>query len=418
MPKTFDDLGLSDRALDVIHKLGWRDPTWVQAATIPQIMHGRDVIARAQTGSGKTGAFGFPLTERVKGPGIKALVLAPTRELVVQVTRDLNTYAEGTEFRAVAVYGGVPYEPQIAELRDPATTCIVATPGRLLDLLARKSVSLDDIQFLIMDEADRMLDYGFLPEVERVIKFLRGDRQTAIFSATLPKQVAKLALKYMANPREIHPDPTEAMPESAEHFEVRAPSSTKGAALIALLQQEEPTSAIVFVRTRESARDLEERLRAKGLDAVALHGDLKQAQREEVFGRFRAATLPVLVATDVAARGLDVTHCTHVVNYDLPEAPEDYVHRAGRTARAGRPGRIFSIVTEKDEQTLKRMLQVVKVRLSAYKLDVPDAHLTPEEVQARRERKKADENVPARYRSENLQSAEEKLGTGGKKRRT
>ena len=333
MPKTFDDLGLSERALDVIHRLGWRDPTFVQAAAIPHLLHGRDVIARAQTGSGKTGAFGFPMTDRLKGPGIKGLVLAPTRELVVQVTEDLNRYAEGTSFRAVAVYGGVPYDPQVEALRDPATTCVVATPGRLLDLLARKQVALNEVEMLVLDEADRMLDFGFLPEVERVIRFVRGDRQTALFSATMPKEVATLARKYMVNPRDVHPAPEEAMPANAEHFTVNVPSSTKTATLAALLAQEAPQSAIVFTRTREGARTLEEKLQERGIAAVALHGDLRQKERERIFQGFREGTLRILVATDVAARGLDVASVSHVVNYDPPEDPEDYVHRAGRTAR-------------------------------------------------------------------------------------
>ncbi len=345
---------------------GWREPTPVQALAVPALATGKDVIVRAETGSGKTGAFGLVLTDAVRGPGIKALVLAPTRELAQQVARDLNALATGAAFRAAAVYGGVPYDEQLAAIRDPATTCLVATPGRLLDFLGKKQVDLSEVRVVIVDEADRMLDFGFLPDVERILQRVPKERQTGLFSATMPKEVAKLARTYLANPREIAPNAAALVPESSEHYVAEVPSSRKTAALLAVLEREAPGSALVFTRTRESARRVADALAARGFAARAFHGDLAQDEREALVAAWRAGDVRLIVATDVAARGLHVPHVTHVVNFDVPEEPEQYVHRAGRTARAGARGRIITLVSERDVDGWKAAQDAARIRPRRY----------------------------------------------------
>ena len=365
---SFDDLPLSERAREAVHALGWRTPTPIQEKVVPQLAMGRDVIGRAQTGSGKTAAFGLVLADTVKAPGVQALVLAPTRELAVQIADDLNALARGAPFRAVAIYGGVPYEPQLAALRDPETTCIVATTGRLLDLLARRQVMLDQVRFVVIDEADRMLDLGFLPEVERVLKLIPGGRQTALFTATMPKKVAQLAHRYMAHAREV--EVGAATPETAEHYRVDVPSMHRTAALRALLERERPERALVFTRTREGSDRLAWELEEAGVDAVAFHGELRQDERARVLQGFRDGALRLVVATDVAARGLDIEGVTHVVNYEAPEEAEQYVHRAGRTARAGRRGRVFTLVTENDGARVVAAERAARVTLQPYPLSI------------------------------------------------
>lgn len=367
-PVGFDDLPVSERAREAVHALGWREPTPIQCQVVPQLVAGRDVIGRAETGSGKTAAFGLYLTDAVKAPGIQALVLAPTRELVTQIAGDLNKLAAGAPFRAVAVYGGVPYDDQLAAMRDPGTTCVVATTGRLLDLLARRQVLLDHVRVVVIDEADRMLDLGFLPEVERVLKFIPGGRQTALFTATMPKKVAQLAHRYMSHPREV--EVGRATPESAEHHRIDVASQYKFAALVALVEKERPARAIVFTRTREGSQLLADQLVRAGVLAVAFHGDLTQPQRERVVDNLKAGRTALVVATDVAARGLDVPDITHVVNYDVPEEAETYVHRAGRTARAGKAGRVFTLVTENDGAHAQAAERAAKLKMRPYPLAI------------------------------------------------
>ena len=366
----FDDLPITERAREAAHALGWRTPTPIQVAVLPQLAARRDVIGRAQTGSGKTGAFGLWLTDEVKAPGIQALVLAPTRELVVQIARDLNALAAGASFSAEPIYGGVPYEPQLAALARPETTCIVATTGRLLDLLARKQVMLDKVRVVILDEADRMLDLGFLPEVERILKLVPGSRQTALFTATMPKRIAQLAHRYMAHPREI--EVGAVTPASSQHHRLDVASQNKRAALIALLRAESPKRAIVFVRTREQATRLARELSDDGFPALGLHGDLTQPERERVVRAIAEGEAGLVVATDVAARGLDLP-ITHVINFDVPEDADQYVHRAGRTARAGKQGRVFTIVTEADGAHAEAAERAAGRRLAPYHLDVEGA---------------------------------------------
>lgn len=365
---SWDYLPLSERARETVHRLGWREPTPIQQLVIPHLAVGRDVIGRAETGSGKTGAFGIVMTDAVKAPGVQALVLAPTRELVTQIATELNKLAADAPFRAAPIYGGVSYEPQLAALADPQTTCIVATTGRLLDLLARKQVLLDKVRVVVIDEADRMLDLGFLPEVERILKLVPGARQTALFTATMPKKIAQMAHKYMSHPRELEVGPQ--TPESAEHYRIDVPSQHKLAALLALLEKERPKMGLVFTRTREGSQALAKDLLAADVPAVAFHGDLEQRQRERVVASLKEGRTSLVVATDVAARGLDITGITHVVNFDVPEEAEQYVHRAGRTARAGKSGRVFTLVTENDGAHLAAAEKAAQRKLKPYPLTI------------------------------------------------
>ena len=372
---SFDDLPISERAREVAHQLGWRAPTPIQKLVLPQLAMRRDVIGRAETGSGKTAAFGLWLTDEVSAPGVQALVLAPTRELVVQITEELNKLAKGAPFRAVAVYGGVPYDPQLAALREGETTCVVATTGRLLDLLARKQVLLDRVRVVVLDEADRMLDLGFLPEVERILKLIPGARQTALFTATMPKRVATLAHQYMSHPREVEVGPM--TPETAEHYRIDVHSDSKLDALVALLEKEKPREGLVFTRTRDGAQKLARELVERGVLATALHGDLDQRARERIVQNLKEGRTALVVATDVAARGLDIAGITHVINYDVPEEAEQYVHRAGRTARAGRHGRVFTLVTENDGAHMLAAEKAAKTKLKSFMVNVEGVRSAP-----------------------------------------
>lgn len=362
MASGFDALPLSERARDAIHRLGWRVPTPIQEAALAPILAGHDLIGEAATGSGKTAVFGLLLAERIRGPGVTALVLVPTRELALQVTADLVALAGGGDLKPVAVYGGVPHAPQLAALADPTTTCIVATPGRLLEFAAMKRVKLADMRFCIVDEVDRLFDLGFITDVERILGDLPRGRQLAMFSATFPPRVAALARRYLPTARHAKPGGRVDLPESAEHFKLEVASSLKKDALLALLASEEPASCLIFAKKRDGADALARWLEKQGVACRALHGDLAQPAREAALAAFRAGEAKVLVATDVAARGLDVPVVTHVVNYDLPEGTDAYVHRAGRTARAGRKGRVVTMVTEQDRSLLGRVVENLGIR--------------------------------------------------------
>jgi superfamily II DNA/RNA helicase len=360
----FDKLGLSPRVRDAVHALGWRRPTPIQEAAVPLLLRGRDVLGHAPTGSGKTGAFGLVLSERMQAPGIRALVLVPTRELCLQITRDLNALSQAGPLKAASVYGGVPFEPQLASIADPAVTCLVATPGRLIEFLGMRRVRLDRVEILVVDEADRMLDLGFLPDVESLIRSVPARVQMALFSATFPRKVLALTRRYMPAAKMLSPQ-SDAMPGGLVHATIEVPSSLRREALLALLKKEEPGSCLVFVRKRAGADDLARWLVGQGVDAAPIHGDLAQAAREGTLAQFRDGALRFLVATDVAARGLDIPAVTHVVNFEIPEDAEAYIHRAGRTARAGRGGKVVTLVSEQDRGRFASLRRGVPVRFAS-----------------------------------------------------
>ncbi|MDR7420181.1 MAG: DEAD/DEAH box helicase [Armatimonadota bacterium] len=344
---TFGGLVLSPGMLRAISRLGWTEPTPIQSKVIPALMDGRDIAGQAQTGSGKTGAYAIPMIERLdrEARGIQALVLAPTRELAIQiadVVRDLG----GPKVRAVTLFGGQPIERQIAALRQGPSVA-VATPGRLLDHLNRRTVRLETVRFLVLDEADRMLDMGFLPDVEAIIRLTPASRQTALFSATLPDAVATIAARYMRNPSWIKISATAPTVETVKQYYLEVAEQDKVRAVRLLLESGDVPSALVFRRTRRGVDRLGRLLRDRRIDATVLHGDMTQGARLRALEAFSSGRTRVLIATNVAARGLDL-EISHVINHDMPEDVETYVHRVGRTARAGRAGEAITFVGEGD----------------------------------------------------------------------
>jgi ATP-dependent RNA helicase RhlE len=335
---SFADLGVSEVVSRELAKHGIGSPFAVQGMVIPDVLAGHDVLAQSPTGSGKTLAFGLPLVERLKDsdPRPSALVLAPTRELALQIVEDLRPLAHVRALSIAAVYGGAGI---VKQARIAARAHIlVATPGRLLDLIDRRDVSLKQVRLLVLDEADRMLDMGFRPVVDRIVKMTASERQTLLFSATLQGEVGRIAAAYTTNPRRHeHAHPAECK-GAVEHRFVSVSHEAKVDRLVAELSAPDRGLTLVFVRTKRGADRLVKRLAASSVQAVAMHGDKSQSQREKALARFEAGHVNTLVATDVAARGIDVSGITHVINYDMPATREDYVHRVGRTARAGADG--------------------------------------------------------------------------------
>ena len=333
-------------------------PFQIQALVIPEALQGGDVLAKSPTGSGKTLAFAIPIVQQLRPDQRRpaALVLVPTRELCAQVTEELELVA-GEGITVAAVYGGVPLRAQAREARDAHV--IVATPGRLQDLVDRGLVSLDAVTVLVLDEADRMLDMGFKPQVDRIVRLLPGKRQTMFFSATLDGEVGELARRYTHFPARFEGQlPQERRIGEVDHQFVPVTAETKVPTLVELLRRDDRGLALVFVRTKAGADRLVEKLRRHDVDAVAIHGDKGQAQRERALSRFDAGKVRTLVATDVAARGLDVEDVTHVINYDPPEDPDAYTHRVGRTGRAGRGGVGITLVLPEQQADVSRVARL------------------------------------------------------------
>jgi ATP-dependent RNA helicase DeaD len=365
---SFKDLGLTEELLRTLEELGYEEPTPIQAQAIPELLGGHDVIGQAQTGSGKTAAFGLPMLEYLD-PGneeTQAIVLTPTRELCIQVTQALRAYSEHMEdVEVVAVFGGAPIKDQQARLRHGAQV-VVATVGRMMDLISRQSLVLTAARYVVLDEADEMLDLGFIEDVEKILRLTPSGRQTALFSATIPGPVARLAEEYMYDPVTIRVTPRKLTVDTVEQAYVEVDQRKKLERLVEVLKAEEPEQAIIFARTKIGAARLGKQLADKGLRVKALHGDLSQGQRDGVMISFKEHKTPLLVATDIAARGLDIEHVTHVINYDLPNNTEIYVHRIGRTGRVGRTGRAITFVTPKQLGDLKAIERGVKVSIGAW----------------------------------------------------
>jgi ATP-dependent RNA helicase DeaD len=366
----FSSLGLADSLLAAVTSLGYEEPTPVQRETIPLMLSGQDLLAQAATGTGKTAAFALPLLHRLiedaSGRGrTRALVLVPTRELAMQVAEAIHKYGRGTGLSVVPVYGGASMQQQIRAL-DRGADIVIATPGRALDHLRRKTLSLEAIEILVLDEADEMLDMGFAEDLEALLDATPGTRQTTLFSATLPARILSIAQKHLRKPQRV----TIAREKTAAGKLPRVRQvayivrrAQKAEALGRVLDMEDPTSAIVFCRTRLEVDSLVETLNAHGYRAEALHGGMQQRQRDMVMNRFRAAKTDLLIATDVAARGLDIEHLSHVVNYDLPAAAESYVHRIGRTGRAGREGTAITLAEPREHRLLRSIEQITKQKI-------------------------------------------------------
>jgi ATP-dependent RNA helicase DeaD len=377
---TFDSLGLDRRVLRALKDVGYEAPSPIQAATIPALMADRDLVGLAQTGTGKTAAFALPILSKidVKRPVTQALVLAPTRELVLQVAEAFGRYAHHIkDLHVLPVYGGQAYAPQLAGLRRGAHV-VVGTPGRVIDHLQKRTLDLHGLRTLVLDEADEMLRMGFQEDVERILIDTPDRKQVALFSATMPAPIKRIAKRYLHEPVEITVKTTTVtVARTAQRF-LYVTGQQKMEALTRILEVEPYEAMLVFVRTKSATEDIAERLRSRGFAAQAINGDLNQAQRERVISQLRHGTLDLLVATDVAARGLDVERITHVVNYDIPTDTESYVHRIGRTGRAGRSGEALLFVTPREKGLLNAIEKATRQRLT--EMELP----TAEDVNAQR----------------------------------
>src|SRR4051812_29745707 len=356
---TFEALGLSRDVMEAVRDAGYTNPTPIQAEAIPLVLKGRDVMGLAQTGTGKTAAFTLPIVDLLFGGPrrTRALVLTPTRELCVQVEESVHKYARHSQLNVVAVYGGVPLEPQEKKLR-AGVDVVVATPGRLIDHLERQNVVFDDLEVLVLDEADRMLDMGFAPQINRVVSDIPKYRQTLLFSATMPPEVEALARKYLRKPVVVQVGVRSAAASTVTHAVYPVPREKKNALLVQLLTSKVHDSVLIFSRTKHGADRIVRDLEKAGVSATAMHADKTQAQRTRALQDFKDGKIAVLVATDIAQRGLDISGITHVVNYDVPQQAEDYVHRIGRTGRAAAEGDAYTFMVP-DEIAMVRTIERV-----------------------------------------------------------
>jgi len=358
-PTTFIDLGLSPPVLAAVRDAGYTEPTPIQRQAIPLALGGRDIMGLAHTGTGKTAAFTLPIIDRlIGGPKrTRVLILAPTRELAAQVDDSFRKYGKHSGLDVVAVYGGVPIEPQERALR-AGVDVVVATPGRLIDHIERQNVVFDDLEVLVLDEADRMLDMGFAPQINRIVNEVPPYRQTLLFSATMPPEVEALARKYLRKPVVVQVGRRSAAASTVAHAVYPVPRDKKSALLVELLRKPEMDSVLIFSRTKHGADRVVRHLDRSGITATAMHADKSQAQRTQALEGFKRGSIRVLVATDIAQRGLDISGITHVINYDVPQQPEDYVHRIGRTGRAAATGDAYTFMSP-DEIAMVRTIERV-----------------------------------------------------------
>jgi len=367
---TFSDFGLDPAIEAAVAKLGFENPTPVQSATIPTVLEGRDVIGQARTGSGKTAAFGLPMLDRLKDGGKKprGLILAPTRELALQVSEAMRSFATGLPVRIVTIYGGSPYPPQLKALRNGASI-VVGTPGRIIDHMERGNLDLSQVEMFVLDEADEMLRMGFIEAVEQVLEVLPADRQIALFSATMPEPIQRVSSRFLNNPATLKVESTSLTVDHIEQFWIRAPARKKLDTLCRILTADPSGATLIFTRTRRGCAEVADALTKWGIRADALHGDLNQAARERVINRLRSKALNVVVATDVAARGIDVAHLSRVINLDYPNSAETYTHRIGRTGRAGAKGTAITMVTPSEQRKLRFLQKAIKYDIK--QLDPP-----------------------------------------------
>jgi ATP-dependent RNA helicase RhlE len=361
---TFSELDLSPRLAAGVHALGYEEPTPIQQQSIPAIMAGRDVIGLAQTGTGKTAAFALPILQHLEaGPRgrVRALIVAPTRELAEQIHHAFADLGRKTPLRSVAIYGGVSMGPQLQALRSRPEV-VVACPGRLLDHLRQGTINLSQVEILVLDEADRMFDMGFLPDVRRIIRAVPEDRQTLLFSATMPDDIRALARDVLRNPLTVQIGRA-APVETVSHALYPVPTHLKTNLLIELLRTTDTRNVLVFTRTKHRAKQLAQKLQREGFRATSLQGNLSQGQRQAAMDGFRSGAYRIMVATDIAARGIDVLSISHVINYDMPDTADAYTHRIGRTGRAEQAGEAFSLFTPADVDTVRAVERILGSRL-------------------------------------------------------
>ncbi|OGI15388.1 ATP-dependent RNA helicase [Candidatus Micrarchaeota archaeon RBG_16_49_10] len=356
-----------------LDRIGFESPTMIQFETIPQIKQGYDVIGQSETGSGKTAAFGIPLVEKVmKGSKVQALVLAPTRELALQITEDLRKFSYFKRLRVEPIYGGVPINPQISGLRD--AEIVVGTPGRILDHMERGTLRTDNVKVFVLDEADKMIDMGFIEDIEMIERNIPKQRQTLLFSATMPESMMRMRERFTKDARKIK---TKMKVDEAvlKQYYCDVKPQMKFSLLVHLIKKENPNLSIVFCNSKRDVDVVAENLKENGINAAALHGGMVQNKRERVMESFHAGQIKVLIATDVASRGLDIKDVTHVFNYSVPKDPEDYANRIGRTARAGKSGKAITLLCSDDHQPFRRMSDIYSYDVE--KLEVEDLKMLP-----------------------------------------
>lgn len=392
---TFETLGLSEKLLKAIDECGYNTPTPIQAQAIPVVLMAKDVVGLAQTGTGKTASFTLPMIEILQGGRAKArmprsLILTPTRELAAQIAENFDMYGKYSKLDMALLTGGVSMEEQIKKL-DRGVDVLIATPGRLLDLFERGKILLNDIKILVIDEADRMLDMGFIPDIEKIAGLLPFTRQTLLFSATMQPEIRKLTEKFLSNPKEISVAAPATTSTNVEQFIVHTHPKGKQALLARLIEQEKVQNAFVFCNRKRDIDGLTQFLKRKGHKARALHGDMVQKARSETLEAFKAGEVDLLICSDVAGRGLDVSDLSHVFNYDVPFNADDYVHRIGRTGRAGKTGRAWMLVTAADDKFLdaiekltKQTLEVVDISSASNSHVENDENVTVQKPQKRR----------------------------------
>ncbi len=385
---SFDELGLSAELLRAVAARGYREPTPIQRQAIPPVLAGRDVLAGAQTGTGKTAGFTLPLLQRLQTRRegmprrrVRALILVPTRELAAQVGQSVRDYGRNLPIRAVEIFGGVSINPQISALRQ-GVEIVIATPGRLLDHVQRRSIDLAAVETLILDEADRMLDMGFLPDMRRILAVLPSERQTLMFSATFSNEIRRLAADLLKSPEQIQVAARNSTADRVKQIVYPVDRARKRALLSHRIGAGNWRQVLVFTRTKHGANRLAEELSRDGHRAAAIHGNKSQGARTRALADFKAGAVRVLVATDIAARGLDIDRLPHVVNYELPHVPEDYVHRIGRTARAGQEGHAISLVCVDEHKLLSDIERLLKYEIEKKIVPgyEPDPRIRPEPI--------------------------------------
>ena len=389
MNLSFESLGLSEARIRQLETLGFTTPTGIQTQAIPHLLGGRDVVGQSQTGTGKTAAFSLPMLEQIdpNQKGVQALILTPSRELAVQVGQAISTFVGNQEVKVLAIYGGQAIDRQMLQLKR-GVQIVVGTPGRVIDLLDRGSLKLDSIKWLVLDEADEMLSMGFIDDVEKILESAPTDRQTALFSATMPPSIRQLVARFLRSPVTVTVEQPKAAPTKINQVAYLVPRPwTKAQALQRILELEDPESSLIFVRTRRTAAELTNQLQSAGYSVDEYHSDLTQQARERLLVRFRSKQVHWVVATDIAARGLDVDHMTHVINYDLPDSVETYVHRIGRTGRAGKEGTAITLIQpferRKQLQIERHVRQMWKVLSIPSRAQIESRQLEKMQVQVR-----------------------------------
>jgi ATP-dependent RNA helicase RhlE len=424
---SFESLGLSVSLLRSIKEKGYETPTPIQASTIPTVLAGRDLMGCAQTGTGKTAAFALPMIDRVFAKKnlpfsagkrhhhksyrpIRAIVLAPTRELAAQIHESFNTYGRNSGLRFTAIYGGVSQGPQVRAL-DRGVDILVATPGRLLDLMNQGFVELSNVAILVLDEADQMLDMGFLPDLKRIVSAVPQREQTLMFSATMPEEIRLLAERWLREPEHIQVTPASTPLKAVKQSVYFVAAKNKPQLLAHYLQTNASTRTLVFARTKHGADKIVKHLVKQGIHAAAIHGNKSQSVRTRTLEQFKSERPPVLVATDIAARGLDVRGISHIINYELPEVPETYVHRIGRTARAGATGFATSFCDREERQKLSRIERLTKHRISVEETHPKYADAGATEISAERPQQRGSRgnSRPARSKSQGESSGNQRV---------